>query len=228
MAVNIFFFIIIALILFFVWKGYNRGLVGIIFGIVAWIFAIYFIQTATPKIESYLMLNPKVVQTVSSHVEKRLEEKADVAEVATGELGPVEKMKELISQNEALSEFEQKTEALFEEKKTEAVTESALAITANIIRAMATLAALVMAMVMISLAWTVVHFINHAPIVGKLSRFLGMLFGLCEGFFIVWILMYTISLIPASMLGRWAMPQIMENEFLLYLYNNNILRLFFG
>ncbi len=228
MSINIFFFIVIGLILFFIWKGYNRGLVGIIFGIVAWMFAIYFVQVATPKIESYLMSNPKVVQSISTHVEKRLEEKANDAQVATGELAPVEKLKELISKNEALGELEKKTETLFEEKKTVVVTESALAITANIIRAMATLAALVMAMIMVSLAWTVVHFINHAPIVGKLSRFLGMLFGLCEGFFIVWILMYTIALLPASFFGRWAMPQISENEFLLYLYNNNILRLFLG
>ncbi len=228
MTVNILFLLVCGLILFFIWKGYNRGLLGIIFGIVGWIFALYFIQTATPVIEQYLLNNPKVVQSIGTKVEKKLDEKVEDTVVSTEDMGPVEKMKELLEKNNKLAELENQTEQLFEEKKNQVISDAALVVTGYIIHAIATIAAIAVAFLIVSFVWNIIQFINHAPVIGGLSRFLGLVFGAAEGFLIVWILMYIISLVPDTNLGQLVQTQINENEFLLYLYENNILRLFFG
>ena len=239
MTYNALFFIVIACIIVFIWKGYNRGLIGIIFGIVAWIFAIYFIGEATPVIEQNLLNSPEVVQTIGEHVEKSLNKKVEKSEEKaeeeiSREVGGeetdefVKKLQELIKSEDKLQELTHQTEEMIEEKKAEVISEAAVVITGYIIHALATVLSIVIVLLIISLAWTIIQFLNHAPVIGNVSRFLGMLFGICEGFLVVYVFFYIISLIPGTALGQLVGSQIEENEFLLYLYNNNILRSFFA
>ena len=228
MTYNVFFFIVVALLLFFIWKGYNRGMLGIILGIVGWIFVIYFVQTASPVIEQNLLSNEKVVESIGTKVEKNLNKKVDQVTVTTEDTDALEKMKALLEKNDKLSDLGEQTENLFEEKKTEVISETALVITGYIIHTIAFIAAVVVAFIIVSLVTGLGQMLNHAPIIGKVSRLLGLLFGACEGFLVVWIIMYIISLIPDTALGQLAQSQINENEFLLYLYENNSLRSFFG
>ena len=229
MTYNVLFFIVCVLLLLFIWKGYNRGLLGIIFGIVGWIFVIYFVQTATPIIEDNLLSNVKVVETIGTKVERGLNTKVDqTAQITTEDMAAVEKMKELLAKNGKLNELGKQTESLFEEKKTEVISEAALVITKYIIHVFSFIAAIVIGLLIVSVLSGLAKLINHAPILGKISRFLGVIFGACEGLLFVWFMMYIISMIPNTQLGGLAQSQINENEFLLYLYENNILRSLFG
>lgn len=229
MTFNVLFLVVCVLFLLFIWKGYNRGLLGIIFGIVGWIFVIYFVQTATPVIEDNLLSNVKVVETIGTKVERGLNTKVDqTTQTTTEDMVAVEKMKELLEKNGKLSELGEQTESLFEERKTEVISEAALVITKYIIHVFSFVAAIVVALIIVSLLTGLSKLINHAPILGKISRFLGVLFGACEGILFVWIMMYIISMIPNTEIGGLAQAQINENEFLLYLYENNILRSLFG
>ena len=65
--------------------------------------------------------------------------------------------------------------------------------------------------------------ISDLPVIGGLNRVAGGALGLGTGLIIVWILFIVITLLYDTGLGKACFENIAENEFLTFLYNNNIL-----
>ena len=68
-----------------------------------------------------------------------------------------------------------------------------------------------------------VGFIGKLPVIGGLNRIAGGILGIGTGLIVVWVLFIIITLMYDSEIGRQCFASIAENEFLTYLYENNIL-----
>ena len=68
-----------------------------------------------------------------------------------------------------------------------------------------------------------VGFIGKLPVIGGLNRIAGGILGIGTGLIVVWVLYIIITLMYDSEIGRQCFASIAENEFLTYLYENNIL-----
>ncbi len=246
-----FFIVLIILVLLGV-RGFKRGILGIIYGIVAWIFIIVFVQWASPQAYNNLKQDEKIVESISSGVENVLNNKADEITVENAEdelseekvnsLAPylsddtLEKYNQLMANLEdfkAVSsqvtdssmkqELDNQANEALDAQKAIIVEEATDVVTDYILQALGTVIAVVIGCIICSLVWMFVGLINRAPIIGPASHFLGAIFGIFEGLLIVWIIMYVVSMTLLTDTGAKAFQQISENEFLLYLYNNNIL-----
>lgn len=65
--------------------------------------------------------------------------------------------------------------------------------------------------------------ISDLPVIGGINRVAGGALGLGTGLIVVWILFIMITLLYDTGLGKACFENIAENEFLTFLYNNNIL-----
>lgn len=68
-----------------------------------------------------------------------------------------------------------------------------------------------------------VGFIGKLPVIGGLNRIAGGILGIGTGLIVVWVFFIIITLMYDSEIGRQCFASIAENEFLTYLYENNIL-----
>ena len=69
----------------------------------------------------------------------------------------------------------------------------------------------------------VLDIIGNLPVIGGLNRLAGGILGLGTALIIVWILFIVITMVYDSSIGKLFLGNIAENEFLQFLYNNNIL-----
>ena len=252
MTLNVLFFIVVILLCLLAVRGFKRGFLGIVFGIVAWIFMIVFVQWASPQAYENLKKDEEIVSSVSQKVEEALNEKTkDITIENASEVLEEDDRSSLTDYlpKEAVSEYEEMVSALkefqsglslvedeglkqdlieqatvsFNEKKEEVVLSTTEIVTDYILHGIATLISVIIGLIICGLVWLLVQVINHTPVIGTMSHFAGLIFGLLEGIFVTWIFMYIVSLTAMTKIGESAFAQIQENEFLLYLYNNNIL-----
>ena len=69
----------------------------------------------------------------------------------------------------------------------------------------------------------ILDIIGHLPVIGGLNRLAGGLLGLGTGLVIVWVLFIAITMMYDLAICKLFLSNIEENEFLQFLYNNNIL-----
>ncbi len=69
----------------------------------------------------------------------------------------------------------------------------------------------------------VLDIIGHLPVIGGLNRLAGGVLGLGTALIIVWVLFIAITVLYDWAISKLFLQNIAENEFLQFLYNNNIL-----
>ena len=252
MTINVMTIIVLLILALLFIRGYKRGFLGIIFGIIAWILMIVFMQWATPQAYEHLKQDEAFVEDVSSHVEEVLTEKASeiTLDNASEELseekvssissllpeGTMEQYNELmegINQYQSLTsnvtdeslkaQITEQANSVLDQKKAEFVAEATSVITDYVLRGIATLISFIIAVIACSLIWLIIGILNRTPVIGTASHLAGGIFGIFEGLLLVWIIMYIISLSSMTEIGSAAYEQIQDNQFLLYIYDNNIL-----
>ena len=68
----------------------------------------------------------------------------------------------------------------------------------------------------------VLHILTKLPIIHGLNKLLGLVIGLFEGFLLVWLLLYIIRIRQGILFGFDIEALIDQNEFLQFLYLNNL------
>jgi len=68
----------------------------------------------------------------------------------------------------------------------------------------------------------VLHILTKLPIIHGLNKLLGLVIGLLEGFLLVWLLLYIIQIRQGILFGFDIEALIDQNEFLQFLYLNNL------
>ncbi len=85
------------------------------------------------------------------------------------------------------------------------------------------LLAFIVVTVVVRIFLYVLDIIGHLPVIGGLNRLAGGVLGLGTALIIVWVLFIAITVLYDWAISKLFLQNIAENEFLQFLYNNNIL-----
>ena len=89
------------------------------------------------------------------------------------------------------------------------------------------LLAFIVITVVVRIVLYILDIIGHLPVIGGLNRLAGGILGLGTALIIVWVLFIIITMMYDSTIGKLFLGNIAENEFLQFLYNNNVLMNYF-
>lgn len=82
----------------------------------------------------------------------------------------------------------------------------------------------ILGMLLFRFVVTSLNLLSKLPIIHGLNRICGGILGLAEGIIIVWLLLYFVFLFPQVTFFRIAYNQIRDIPFLLFLYENNLVK----
>lgn len=83
-------------------------------------------------------------------------------------------------------------------------------------------AAVVVVQVVLHLAIAALDILSHIPLLGGLNRLLGLLLGLVQALFFIWIFFLILSMASATEIGLQLMPMVQSSPLLGYLYESNL------
>ena len=241
---NIVFVAVLLILVFCTNNGWRKGLLGMIYGLISWVFLLVFVIWANPFIDSYLRERSSLPEKMQQTVEQALSEKTEeVAENATQ--GAQEGMEEFLSElpepfRGALTDLLTQTESQVQEQQgqngqtqgTQAQNgqeQAAQSIQGAVaqqlvdyaIRGIAILIAFVVAQLIVWLVGNIISAVGDAPVISGINGLLGFLAGAVQGFLYVWILMYLVALTGATAFSQQIITYIYQNAFLVYLYQHN-------
>lgn len=84
------------------------------------------------------------------------------------------------------------------------------------------IAAVVVVQVFLWVAIAALDILSHIPLIGGLNRLLGLLLGLLQALFLIWIFFLVLSMTSATEVGLQLMNMVQSSRLLGYLYDSNL------
>lgn len=241
---NIVFVGVLLILVFCTINGWRKGLLGMIYGLISWVFLLVFVIWANPFIDSYLRERTSLPEKMQQTVEQALSEKTEeVAENATqgapGGDGRISVRTAGAFSRSPHGSFdadgvsgpgaagsERQTQGTQAQNGQEQAAQSIQGAVAQqlvdyAIRGIAILIAFVVAQLIVWLVGNIISAVGDAPVISGINGLLGFLAGAVQGFLYVWILMYLVALTGATAFSQQIITYIYQNAFLVYLYQHN-------
>lgn len=225
---------VIAILAGYTLTGYAKGFLKIVYSLVSWIIILVFVIVATPHIENYLRndtdIYNKVVAYCEEFIRTQTEKEMDASGGDISALLDNEMFAQIADQipAELLENLKEQAGEITSEIADELMADydfygsTAVAAADLLIRGISTLAAVIAGAIVSALISALLGFIGKLPLIGLANKVLGLAAGAANGLLIVWIAFYLVSLLCATELGSMIVTHIYANEFLVYLYENNL------
>ena len=84
------------------------------------------------------------------------------------------------------------------------------------------IAAVIVVQVFLWLAIVALDILSHIPLIGGLNRLLGLLLGLVQALFFLWIFFLILSMTSTTEIGLQLMSMVQSSRLLGYLYDSNL------
>lgn len=84
------------------------------------------------------------------------------------------------------------------------------------------IAAVILVQVLLWAAITALDILSHIPLIGGLNRLLGLLLGLLQALFFIWIFFLVLSMASTTEIGLQLMSMVQSSRLLGYLYDSNL------
>jgi uncharacterized membrane protein required for colicin V production len=91
-----------------------------------------------------------------------------------------------------------------------------------ILNVLSFLAATIVVQILLRILLAALDILSHIPVIGGLNRLLGLLLGLLQALFFIWIFFLVLSMATATDWGLQLMSMVQESSLLSYLYNSNL------
>lgn len=212
--------------------GYARGFLKMIYSLVSWILILVIVTWTSPYIEGYLRNNTKIYEKVSVYCEehirettlKQLEEKKEKDPSLLTENEILSELLEILP-IEAIEEFMNETSEAADKYMEEQGVYDTLAENAAdlIVKGISFILAFILGGVLSALIQKVLGFLSNLPLIGFANHVCGLAAGAANGLLVVWVGFYLAAVMRATTFGAAVISQIYANEFLLWLYEKNIL-----
>ena len=224
--------LVIAILVGYTIAGYTKGFLKIVYSLISWILILVVVTVASPQIENYLKNNTGIYEKVVEHCEENIREKT---------LRQLEKEEgkgvTTLTDNELLAKLMERLPAEAIEKVMGEASDaadrfmeeqgiySALAISAAdlIMRGISFLLSLILGVIVSILIQKLLGFISKLPLIGFADSICGLAAGAISGLILVWVLLFLVALMSTTNFGSTVISYIYENDFLIWLYENNIL-----
>lgn len=226
------FILAIAILAGYTITGYTKGFLKIVYSLISWILILVVVTVASPQIENYLKNNTGIYEKVVEHCEENIREKTlrqlekeegkGVATLTDNEL--LAKLMERLP-TEAIEKVMGDASDAADRFMEEQGVYSALAISAAdlIMRGISFLLSLILGVFVSILIQKLLGFISKLPLIGFADSICGLAAGAISGLILVWVLLFLVALMSTTNFGSTVISYIYENDFLIWLYENNIL-----
>ena len=217
-------FVILIVFLLMIIHGWRKGLLRILFSLIAILVLIGLVSFATPHVSGFLkehtglytMIEERCTQKIQTQVESDVEEGANTASSVAGISLPEKVTAYLTDSGEAAVE----SSGIYQTLGGRA---------ADLILAGASfLIALILAIIIIKLIDKGLGIVDHIPILKGINRTLGLFAGAVEGYILVSLFFLFVALIAGTELGGILTSYINQSRFLSFLYYQNIILKFFA
>lgn len=240
MGLNALVVIVLLVIVFCGFNGLRKGVFGIVYGFVSWIFVFAFVIFSHPYINTYLHENTHLYAYLTEKTQDYLNgeiakftavgaaapEGADLSQIDIAQL-PSETVEAIKGWGAKLTE-QLPGEMADELKLGEAATPQDLydgiasGITEFLIKGISVAIAFVTALVIAGIVGVLVAAVGDLPGLQGINLLFGLIVGAFQGLLYVWIFMYIAALLSATGFGQTVFAMIQENAFLTYLYQHNL------
>ena len=227
--------LVVAILAGYAIAGYAKGFLKIVFSLISWILVLAVIYWASPQIEIYLKENTPVYEKIVEHCEKsvrektmqQLEQEKDGKPIDRTDNEYIQKLLEKLPE-EALEKFFDGATTAVDQYMQEQGVYTALAIrTADIVmKCICFIISLIIGSIISAIVQQMLGFIGNLPLIGFTNRICGLLAGALNGLILVWVLFAVVSLFGSTEFGEMITSYINESEFLVWLYEKNILNAF--
>lgn len=227
--------LVIAILAGYTIAGYTKGFLKIVYSLISWILILVIVTWASPQIENYLKNNTDIYEKVVEHCEenirektlRQLEEKDGEEASALTELTDNELFAKLMDRlpsetiEKLMGEASDAADRFLEEQGVY----STLAVsTADLImKGISYIIALIIGCIASVLIQKALGFISNLPLIGFANSICGLAAGAVNGLIFVWVLFCFVALMSTTNLGSTIISYIYANDFLIWLYEKNIL-----
>ncbi len=215
--------IVLAILLFCAIRGWNRGLLRILYSLVSIILLIGLIGYATPHISNFVKENTGIYTSIQERCTNAVQERTEngIENVVQQTLDAGASLPDKIS-----SYIMGTGESALEDS---GIYDAVGSKTADLILAgVAFFLALILALIIVNVIGKMLNIVNKIPVIKGINRTLGIFAGIFQGFIIIWLLFLFLALIAGTNAGEYCVEYINENFFLKYLYYHNVLLEFFS
>lgn len=211
--------VILIIFLLMIIHGWRKGLLRILFSLIAIIVLIGLVSFAVPHVSGFLkdhtglytMIEERCEQKIQTQAENKVENDVNSASSVAGISLPEKVTSYLTDNGEAVAENSGLYQTLGEKA-------------ADLILAGASfLIALILAIIIIKLIDKGLGIVDHIPILKGINRTLGLFAGGFEGLILVSLFFLFVALIAGTQLGELLTGYINESRFLSFLYYQNII-----
>ena len=232
---NVLEIIVIAAILWFAFRGFQKGFVKKLAAMVSLVLSVVLVSVFLPYITDYLKYETPVYEIIETKCEEA------VAETLKEQFPEIYQMQDAeeynpgrIEQTEILENLplpQTLTDMLLDYNNNEGYSrlnvtgfqEYIASFTASVILNIA--AFLVSILVVQLLLWAVIAALNlvaNIPVIRFINRLAGMGLGLLQALFLLWVFFLILSMLSATDAGMFLMSLVQESEFLSEIYETNL------
>lgn len=222
--------------------GYGKGFLKIVYSLISWLVILVFVICAAPYIEDFIKNETEIYNKVVLYCEEALQQQTQQM------LQNSSNSQNMLSENElfsilaeklppkVLEELEMKTSELSEGIKNQTSEmagqllasqgvygKTAVALADFLLQGVSTVIAMILGAIASAVISAVLGFVGKLPLIGFANRLLGLAAGAINGLLIIWFAFYLVAIMCTTELGGTIISQIYANEFLIYLYENNLI-----
>lgn len=217
--------LVLLMLVFSVIEGYRKGFLRIIYSLVAWIIVLVLVAWAAPYINHYLLENTSIYESVEAHCVEAVRQSAK-EEAQTALEGQKSELSELGVKvpDSVMNGILEKTSGAADEFLEESgmYEQIAQGLAGFVVEGISFVAALIFAWILVHIISQVLGIVSHIPIIKGINRLLGLFAGGIKGLLLVWLGFYIVALCSTGETGSTLIAYIYENQFLTFLYENNL------
>ena len=216
--------IVLIIFLLMIIRGWRKGLLRILFGLIAILVLIGLVSFVTPYVSGFLkehtgiytMIEERCTRQIQERIENGMESSVGQDSAVAGISLPEKVTSYLTDSGETVLESSGIYQTLGERA-------------ADLILAGAAfLIALILAIIIVKLIDKGLGIVDHIPVLKGINRILGLFAGIFEAFILVSLFFLFVALIAGTEIGETLTGYIDENEPLSFLYYQNIILKFFS
>ena len=214
--------IFLLILLYCLINGARKGVIRIVFGLIAWAFVLWFINFSIPYISDAIYSNTTISQDIKDNIDEHLHETYSDSESEDEGSG-----------NDAIlalipSSLQEMAQEQMQSSIDAAISVIAEELTTTAIQGIATLIGVIIAILIVFLVGKLVNLIGLIPGLKEVNRFFGAFAGLLEAALIIWFILYIADCFPTSAFGEFILNGVNGDEMLTYIYDHNLIKTIVG
>lgn len=229
MTVTVALVITLVILLFYAIRGFCKGLLNVIFSLLAIVVTMGLVTMITPTVSDYLINHTQIYEKIQERSISTVQEKVEEA-LVDNEATIDDQEKALddsgialpgIAKRNILKSVDSVLYSIMESSGIMEVLGEKMAMT--IFRMAVFIGCFLLIYLILYLLYLMLNALVKLPGIRVVNKGAGIVAGLVKGLIVVWIIYLAASVLASTTLGGWFVSSIEANPITAFLYNNNLL-----